>query len=118
MLSNPKAYYGIGVCKFGQETTQNRFTVVRDYYNKGVQAELEVLPCFQPYQEHELKKTLLSLLSIDSQLEGPAPSNNNSSVQPITTVVSNPTSVKVGKFVKDIPNHLYRLTTHYVKVRY
>ncbi|CAF0963609.1 unnamed protein product [Adineta steineri] len=56
----PEAYYATGNCYLANSQLQNHMKLAEEYYEKGIEAERQQLPCFLPYESNS--KSLISKL--------------------------------------------------------
>ncbi|CAF1239650.1 unnamed protein product [Didymodactylos carnosus] len=64
----PEAYYAAATCCLANTTMENHVELTEKYYEKGIEAEKNQLPCFLPYESNNklLISKLLSLKSVAS----------------------------------------------------
>ncbi|CAF1449022.1 unnamed protein product [Adineta steineri] len=55
----PEAYYAVASCYFVNTTIPNHVEIAEKYYEKGIEAEKQQLPCFLPYESNN--KSLVSM---------------------------------------------------------
>ena len=71
----PEAYYAAATCCITNTTMDNRVELAEKYYEKGIEAEKNQLPCFLPYESNN-KLLISKLLSIRSAASNLTPTES------------------------------------------